>query len=1050
MQSAAKMSGVTDGDTAGGGKAAMLTDADIRRVSGIDDLRIVRYPELKSFRTWDDFLSNKGRAAAVLFLTENDTTGHWLAAFDGPGQSAVVFDPLGLGVDAERKLLSPQKNAALGQAEPEFARLLVTAEQAGKRPTVNHTDFQEFKASVNTCGRWTALRLAKRNLTPAEFSSFVRSAMKEEGCTNADDWVTRATSGGSDEGATPSDAPAAAEPAAEADNEGNAAADLVGAGLRGSGKASRSNCPFFRPADALAGNSRRTPQQRTDEQNRLLAAQRALVARLATKLADAQAELSTADTDLANGRIEFADHDKIAAKVAKAADRHAYADLVLEGMESAMLERQYIATDPLPGGRQNTGSGFSGAGMRSGGTTVSGGSIDAWGAHLADFFGQSSGTLSGGGKLDMLRARKLEDSDPRGSGLDAAPDFIGAGAAPSKSSFHDKEDATGTARTLGLISSSQTLPRVTPQMVSVNELHTTAHNYKYRPRDKRTQAIMSIQTPPVWLFKTDAGYTVLDGVHRISAAKRRGDEGIRAYVYSAKRRHESSGGMEGSGPMPPETRMDAPAAAIPPTGAPPDRELDGRGLCGGGTTLCGGSVDAWGSQLADFFGRSNGTLAGGGKPLMVKRRLPDGSRFIHGPSVSGGERALSMVRTRQLGGPSALSSEFKEWHRAFERAMQEAAQGRADRDDAYRRVREKRLNPFPAPGMLLAPEQRAHLLAMAEYNGAMRNFFDLQAVGKHRGFMRILEERGFRDVPLNKDELLEARAAPPPPLQDHGLFVDPDFVAPDSDDSDDDGADAGATGASAEVGASHAGQKRRRAKDDLEGSGPMPPERELQPLATASYKKTPPHRVGSYSLIYETPTLKFYKSDATNTIIAAIRGTADVRDVSAWLPVATNKLDQTERWKEDNQTFQQVQRQYPVSSYDYYAVGHSLGGAIADLALQHGYVKEALSFNAAVQRKDLGNTDAKHKRIYSHSDLLGKLGSWFGLKGNTETRTVDANTALAGHALSNFDSPAPDALQPEQAQQQSPPAEQSASAPVNPIPFQRTRGTGRLMQGTGK
>lgn len=176
-------------------EARMLSDSDIVKVSGVPDLKIIRYPELAQLATWSDLTNNSGTAAAVLYLTEDANTGHWIAAFNGPNDTAVVFDPLGMALDSEGTMLSPEKRAALGQNTKQFARLLVTAEKEGKKPSVNHTDFQEFAPNVNTCGRWVALRIRHRDKDSKAFHAFVADAMRQAGTKDADEWVASVTGG---------------------------------------------------------------------------------------------------------------------------------------------------------------------------------------------------------------------------------------------------------------------------------------------------------------------------------------------------------------------------------------------------------------------------------------------------------------------------------------------------------------------------------------------------------------------------------------------------------------------------------------------------------------------------------------------------------------------------------------------------------------------------------------------------------------------------------------------------------------------------------------
>jgi hypothetical protein len=129
-------------------------------------------------------------AAAVLFLTESATSGHWLAAFNGPDNTAHIFDPLGIGLDKQKDELGAEKASELGQDRAEFSRLLKTT---SRRPVVNHEDFQAFNPQVQTCGRWVGLRIAARKLKDPQFKAMVEKGTKATGAGSADEWVTKVT-----------------------------------------------------------------------------------------------------------------------------------------------------------------------------------------------------------------------------------------------------------------------------------------------------------------------------------------------------------------------------------------------------------------------------------------------------------------------------------------------------------------------------------------------------------------------------------------------------------------------------------------------------------------------------------------------------------------------------------------------------------------------------------------------------------------------------------------------------------------------------------------
>ena len=142
----------------------------------------------------------------------------------------------------------------------------------------------------------------------------------------------------------------------------------------------------------------------------------------------------------------------------------------------------------------------------------------------------------------------------------------------------------------------------------------------------------------------------------------------------------------------------------------------------------------------------------------------------------------------------------------------------------------------------------------------------------------------------------------------------------------------------------------------------MPAKATLQKIVEASYKpdRDRPDVIGKYRKIMGTDTLAFYQHD--HVIMLGVRGTADTRDMKADTLIALGKLTSSMRYKKDLQDLVKFQEQYPVSQYTYFGVSHSLGGALVDKFLALGKLKQAVSYNPAVEKKDLLNTN--HLRIY--------------------------------------------------------------------------------------
>jgi hypothetical protein len=182
---------------------------------------------------------------------------------------------------------------------------------------------------------------------------------------------------------------------------------------------------------------------------------------------------------------------------------------------------------------------------------------------------------------------------------------------------------------------------------------------------------------------------------------------------------------------------------------------------------------------------------------------------------------------------------------------------------------------------------------------------------------------------------------------------------------------AGAVGDLAQTFKFGSGKRRFR------GGGPMPPRSILHPIAMASYAEArggaPPKTIGDWTLVGATPTLAFYKHD--NTIVVGIRGTVGSlvgEDWRANYTIPFNGLASTNRFKKDLRDMTMFQTEYPKSQYDYYGVGHSLGGALMDIFISDGFLKNGVSYNPAIQRKDLGR-NIPNERIYDYNDPLYML-----------------------------------------------------------------------------
>ena len=166
-------------------KAYALSNEDINTILN-PDTKIFTYPKFCEMESIDDAFDSLGRCI-FLFLTENDSTGHWLCMFKTGGNTIYYFDPYGKRPEAQRSWLSEEQLQALGEGEPCLYNLL---KQSKYKVYCNSVPYQKNKSETNTCGRWCVARLVCKDMTDKQFFNLVKNEMKEKGIESTDDWVT--------------------------------------------------------------------------------------------------------------------------------------------------------------------------------------------------------------------------------------------------------------------------------------------------------------------------------------------------------------------------------------------------------------------------------------------------------------------------------------------------------------------------------------------------------------------------------------------------------------------------------------------------------------------------------------------------------------------------------------------------------------------------------------------------------------------------------------------------------------------------------------------
>lgn len=129
-------------------------------------------------------------------------------------------------------------------------------------------------------------------------------------------------------------------------------------------------------------------------------------------------------------------------------------------------------------------------------------------------------------------------------------------------------------------------------------------------------------------------------------------------------------------------------------------------------------------------------------------------------------------------------------------------------------------------------------------------------------------------------------------------------------------------------------------------------------------------KVLDYEQVAKIDSAQIYKRDKSKIWIYVVRGwyphkEGELTDATA---LVKSSIASQPRYKKVKAFFQK----HPApKGYKVLAAGHSLGGAYVDQLIEDGIVKEGVSFNPAIQMKDLKNSG--NQRYYNRHDFLYKL-----------------------------------------------------------------------------
>ena len=168
------------------GEDYSLSTNDILRITD-NKCKVIAYEELEHISSIDELLEPHGAAIILYENSDDGLYGHWTALFKTDQGTLEFFDPYAIKLDGELNLNNDFNFRVHNGVE--VAHLSHLISQSEYKVKSNKVQLQEVKKHVNTCGRWTALRIRFRDVSIRRFIDL----MTKNEAYKPDFWVTALT-----------------------------------------------------------------------------------------------------------------------------------------------------------------------------------------------------------------------------------------------------------------------------------------------------------------------------------------------------------------------------------------------------------------------------------------------------------------------------------------------------------------------------------------------------------------------------------------------------------------------------------------------------------------------------------------------------------------------------------------------------------------------------------------------------------------------------------------------------------------------------------------
>jgi hypothetical protein len=160
-------------------KAYPLSNSDILELIDLEPTNIFSSDKLLDVIHIDELLDRKGRGI-MLYLTENEQTGHWVGLLK-KNNTIEIFDPYGFNPkDWEEEL------GAVKDLNPSMKELEKLIKKSGYKMVFNKKRHQPLKLNNNSCGKHTVMRLLFHKFSLDEYNNLMKKFRDEYNITSDD------------------------------------------------------------------------------------------------------------------------------------------------------------------------------------------------------------------------------------------------------------------------------------------------------------------------------------------------------------------------------------------------------------------------------------------------------------------------------------------------------------------------------------------------------------------------------------------------------------------------------------------------------------------------------------------------------------------------------------------------------------------------------------------------------------------------------------------------------------------------------------------------